>query len=127
MSHDVILVVEDEPLLRIHAVSLLEDMGCSTLEAGTADEAILLLESNADIRGVFTDIDMPGSSMDGLRLAAVIRNRWPPVELVITSGHMRVAATDLPERGHFLSKPYTSAQLERALQSLHLCDFRPSD
>ena len=71
------LIVEYEFLLRMHAVSLLEEAGFDTLEAGSADEAIALLESRKDIRIVFTDINLPGS-MDGLRLAHAIRHRWPP-------------------------------------------------
>lgn len=120
VSQHVVLVVEDEPLLRINAVSLLEDAGCATLEAGSADEAISLLESNANIRAVFTDIELPGS-MDGLRLAAAIRDRWPPVELIVTSGQIRVTNDELPVRGRFLPKPYTLEELAGELRALHLC------
>lgn len=119
MSQSLVLVVEDEPLLRLHAVTMLEDAGYATLEAGSADEAIGHLETNADIRAVFTDIDLPGG-MDGMRLAAAIRERWPPVELIVTSGHITVEKGQLPERGHFLPKPYTSQQLTGVLQTLHL-------
>jgi CheY-like chemotaxis protein len=119
LSRPLVLVVEDEPLLRLHAVTLLEDAGHATLQAGSADEAIAHLESVADIRAVFTDIDLPGG-MDGLRLAATIRERWPPVELILTSGHVQIAQGELPERGHFLPKPYNSGQLTRVLESLHL-------
>ncbi|WP_296378288.1 response regulator [Reyranella sp.] len=119
MSHATVLVVEDEPLLRLHAVMLLEEAGYATLQAGSADEAIERLESTADIRAVFTDIDLPGD-MDGLRLAASIRDRWPPVELILTSGHVKIEKGQLPERGHFLPKPYTSRQLMRALENLHI-------
>ena len=101
----------------MNAVSLLEEAGFGVLEASSADDAIALLESRKDIRIVFTDINMPGS-MDGLRLAHAIRNRWPPIELVLTSGQMRVRAEDMPERGLFLSKPYQPAELVRMVQSL---------
>ena len=57
---------------------------------------------------------------NGLRLAANIRDRWPPVELILTSGHVKIEEGQLPERGQFLPKPYTSAQLSRALKNLHL-------
>ena len=110
LSKPLVLIVEDEPLLRLHAVALIEDAGFTTCEAGSADEAILLLETNGLIRIVFSDIDLPGS-MDGLRLAAAIRKRWPPVELILTSGHLTVDPADLPERGHFFSKPYDAGQL----------------
>jgi CheY-like chemotaxis protein len=117
MSSPLVLIVEDEVLVRLHAVSLLEGAGFSTLQAGSADEAIALLEARKDIRVVFTDINMPGS-MDGLRLAHAIRHRWPPVELVLTSGHMGVPEDDMPTRGLFLDKPYGATELVRMVRSL---------
>ena len=117
MARPLVLIVEDEPLLRLHAVTMLDDAGYATVEAGTAAEAIGHLETNAGIRAVFTDIDLPGD-MDGMRLAAVIRNRWPPVELIVTSGHISVEEGQLPERGHFLPKPYSSQQLAGVLETL---------
>jgi CheY-like chemotaxis protein len=94
----VILVVEDEVLIRMVAVSVAEESGFEVLSAVTADEAIGILESRSDIRLVFTDVHMPGS-MDGLRLAHAVRGRWPPVELLVTSALGNVTARDLPERG----------------------------
>lgn len=119
MSKPVVLIVEDEPLLRLIAVALIEDAGCAALEAGSADEAIAQLEHNADISAVFTDIGLPGE-MDGRRLAAVVRRRWPPVELILTSGHTRIDDSDLPEGGRFLPKPYTATQLADALHAVHI-------
>jgi CheY-like chemotaxis protein len=104
-------------LVRQNAVILLKEAGFDTLEAGSADEAVLLLEVRQDIKVVFTDINMPGS-MDGLELAHAIRRRWPPVELVLTSGYARVSADDLPERGLFLGKPYQPIELVGMISSL---------
>jgi CheY-like chemotaxis protein len=117
LSKSTVLVVEDEPLLRMHAVSIIEEAGFTALEADSADEAIELLESHAEIRIVFTDINLPGS-MDGLRLAAAIRDRWPPIELIVTSGRVKVGPSDLPERSHFFSKPYDAGQLIDTLKAL---------
>jgi CheY-like chemotaxis protein len=117
MASTLVLVIEDEFLVRLNAVSLLEKAGFATLQAGGADEAIALLEARKDIRIVFTDINMPGS-MDGLRLAHAIRHRWPPIELVLTSGNMRVPDEDLPERGIFLHKPYDGPHLVETLRTL---------
>ena len=117
MAPPLVLVVEDEFLVRMNAVSLLEEAGFGVLQAGTADEAIALLEVRKDIRIVFTDINMPGS-MDGLRLAHAIRNRWPPIELVLTSARKRVRNEDMPERGLFLSKPYKPSELVEMVRSL---------
>src|SRR4029450_119836 len=117
MVRPLVLVVEDEFLVRMNAVSLLEEAGFGVLEAASADDAIALLESRKDIRIVFTDINMPGS-MDGLRLAHAIRNRWPPIELVLTSGRVRVRNDALPARGRFLSKPYDPNKLVEVVTSL---------
>jgi len=110
-----VLVVEDEPLSRIHALNLVEEAGYVAIEASNADEAISILEARKDIRIVFTDIDMPGS-MDGLKLARAIRHRWPPIELILTSGHFNLNDSDLPERGRFFPKPYRDEQIISALQ-----------
>jgi len=72
-----VLVVEDEPLIRSHLVAMLENEGCKTYEAGSAAEAIAILESNSKITVVFTDVQMPGT-MDGIALARYVRERWPP-------------------------------------------------
>ncbi len=97
-------------------MSVIEDAGFKTCEATSADEAIALLEREPLIRIVFSDIDLPGG-MDGMRLAAAIRDRWPPVELVLTSGHVKVGDAELPERGHFFSKPYDAGELINTLNS----------
>jgi len=113
----VVLVVEDEGLIRSTAIDMVEAAGFEAIAASDADEAIRILESRNDIRAVFTDVQMPGS-MDGLRLARVVRNRWPPVALIVTSGHAHVEETDLPTGGRFLSKPYQQAKIEGLLRQL---------
>lgn len=107
--------MEDEFFSRLHAVDLVEVAGFRALEASNADEAIAILEKRKDIRIVFTDIDMPGS-MDGLKLARAIRNRWPPIELILTSGHVSIPNSDVPERGLFFPKPYRDQEIVSALQ-----------
>src|ERR1700685_1888365 len=91
-----ILIVEDEPLVRLCAVDAVAAAGFEVIEAASADEAIRILESRSDIRVVFTDMHMPGS-MDGLKLAYAVRNRWPPIKIMVTSGREIVAEEDLPE------------------------------
>ena len=110
-----VLIVEDEIFCRLHAVYLVKAAGYRAIEASNADEAIAILEARKDIRIVFTDIDMPGS-MDGLKLARAIRVRWPPIELILTSGHVDVPENDIPERGLFFSKPYRDPEIVFALQ-----------
>ena len=115
----VVLVVEDEPLLRMHAVGILEDADFEVLDAPNADVAIAILEARADITVVFTDIEMPGS-MDGLKLASAIRGRWPPIELIVTSGRYSIDETDLPERGRFIGKPYSEQSVVAAIRQFQL-------
>ena len=110
-----VLVVEDEFFSRLHAINLVEAAGYKAIEASNADEAIAILESRKDIHIVFTDIDMPGS-MDGLKLARAVRDRWPPIELILTSGHFGVPEDKIPERGLFFSKPYADREIVSALQ-----------
>lgn len=112
----VVLVVEDDPLMRLDAVDLLEKTGFVALEAETADEAIAIPATRKDIRILFTDIDMPGS-MDGVKLAAIVRDRWPPIEVVLTSGHSRPCVDQIPLRGQFIAKPYEDSRLVAALRS----------
>lgn len=112
----VVLVVEDEPLLRMHAVDLIEDAGFDTVEASSADEAVAILMARTDIRIVFTDIDMPGS-MNGLKLAAAVRERWPPIDIIITSGLVSPTVHDMPARVRFFPKPYDDQRLVRALRA----------
>ena len=112
-----VLVVEDETFIRMDVVEMLRAAGFDILEATNADEAIQLLERNSDIRLIFTDIDMPGS-MNGLKLSAAVRDRWPPVKIIATSGHFKVQAGDLPEDARFIAKPYQPAQIISAIREL---------
>jgi CheY-like chemotaxis protein len=111
-----VLVVEDEPLLRMDAVDMIREAGFDVLEASNADEAILLLETRPDIEVMFTDIDMPGS-MNGIKLAHAVRNRWPPIRIIATSGHFAVRGGDLPADVPFIPKPYSSRQVADAFRS----------
>ena len=113
----VVLIVEDEFLLRMDAVEMITAAGFEVVEAENADQAIEILEARFDITVVFTDIQMPGS-MDGLKLARAIRGRWPPIKIVATSGHVDVAETDLPDGGRFLRKPYSPHQITGVLREL---------
>jgi two-component system, response regulator PdtaR len=116
-SRQMVLIVEDEALVRMTAVGMIEEAGFEVLEATNADEAIVLLEARHDITVVFTDIEMPGS-MDGLRLAQAVRGRWPPIKIIATSGRYVVRDGDLPSGGLFLPKPYSAAQISGFLRDL---------
>jgi CheY-like chemotaxis protein len=110
-----ILVVEDELLVRLHAVDTVAAAGFEVIEAASADEALQILESRSDIRVVFTDIQMPGS-MNGLKLVRAVRNRWPPIKIIVTSGRELLTKDDLPEGGRFFAKPYDPTEICKALR-----------
>jgi CheY-like chemotaxis protein len=113
----VILVVEDEPLIRMNAAVLLEDEGYEVIEAATARAALAVLEKrNGEVEALFTDVDMPGD-MNGLELAGIVHRRWPAIALLITSGVVRMPAA-LPGSGMFLEKPYPTGAPLRLLQQL---------
>ena len=116
MEKAVVLVVEDEALIRMGALQMIEDVGFATVEACNADEAIKILESRRDIRAVFTDINMSGS-MDGWKLAHAIRGRWPPIHLIVTSGVDVPSEGQLPANGRFIAKPYSAEQITAALRA----------
>lgn len=112
----VILVVDDEVLINLTTSDNLRREGHTVLSAHTADQAISILESRSDIQLIFTDIDMP-RSMDGLKLAAAVRDRWPPVHIIVTSGHRRPGDSELPAAASFLAKPYHERELFNAIKS----------
>ena len=110
----IVLVVEDEPLIRDFVRCELEDAGFIVLEAANADRAVAILEARNDIRLVFTDVDMPGS-MDGAKLAAAVRDRWPPIHIIITSGKSR--PLQIPENAVFIPKPYIGKNVVAAMRN----------
>lgn len=109
-----VLIVEDEPWTRLSAAAMIEDAGYDILEAVGADEAIRILEGRIDVGFVFTDVEMPGS-MDGLKLAFAVRDRWPFINIVVTSGHRHLSENDLPLGGRFIAKPYDPSLVVRTL------------
>jgi DNA-binding NtrC family response regulator len=113
----VVLIVEDEPLIRMSAVDLFEEAGFITFEAPNADEALVMLGQHPDITILFTDVDMPGT-MDGLDLARKVSESDPGIHLIVGSGHRSVAPADLPHGALFFPKPYDLPRLTAAIQRL---------
>jgi CheY-like chemotaxis protein len=105
LSDAVVLVVEDNPLILMSAVDLVEGAGFISVGAASADEAIAILEAPTDIRLVFTDVEMP-RTIDGVKLAHYIRERWPPIHLIVASGRAILEESQLPQGSRFFSKPY---------------------
>ena len=90
-----VLVVEDEMMLRMRAVDIVEDAGFTPLEAVNADDALAILESRSDIDLLFTDIQMPGT-MDGLKLAHAVHERWPTIKIMLVSGQVTPTESEKP-------------------------------
>lgn len=110
-----ILVVEDEPFVRDDLVDFFEDRGFRVFAAGTADEAIRILDRQQTIFAVLTDIEMPGS-MNGLRLAHYVRDRHPPTILLVASGLVRPKPEELPTDAQFFAKPFNPRVLLQQLR-----------
>jgi CheY-like chemotaxis protein len=117
MRHEslpLVLIVDDEPFIRLTATLLLEDAGFDVVIATNADDALSVLDARSDVRVVFTDVQMPGT-MDGLRLAQKIHERWPRIGVVVTSGRKRPTKAS-PWADPFLEKPYSPSILVREIR-----------
>jgi two-component sensor histidine kinase/ActR/RegA family two-component response regulator len=112
-----VLVVEDEMMLRMRAVNIVEDAGFTAIEAVDADEALAILESRSDVDLLFTDIQMPGS-MDGLRLAHAVHQRWPSIKIILVSGQLTTGEVDKPTDSRFFGKPLEVKQLVAEMQDM---------
>ncbi|MEH3123540.1 MAG: response regulator [Sphingomonas phyllosphaerae] len=112
-----VLVVEDEPILRLDAISMVEKAGFEAVEALSSAEAIRILEERLDIRLVYMDLDMP-RSRKGIEIAAAIRKRWPPIEIILTAAYFTRESVDLPERAEFYPKPIRHDEVIAAMQRL---------
>jgi two-component system, response regulator PdtaR len=112
-----VLLVEDEALVRMMSAEVLAEAGFEVLEAVNADDALSVLDGQPGIEALVTDIDMPGS-MDGLALAHLAYERWPGMPVLLLSGKVRPAQSELPPSGAFVAKPYASATLVSELLRL---------
>jgi CheY-like chemotaxis protein len=112
-----VLVVEDEPFVRMIATEGLEDAGFEVIEAASADDALRILNSRDDVGVLFTDVNMPGSC-DGVELARLVHERWPALRIVITSGRDRPPVGEIPDDGRFVAKPYRTDEVAGVIAEL---------
>jgi two-component sensor histidine kinase/DNA-binding response OmpR family regulator len=112
-----VLIVEDEMILRMRAVDIVEDAGFRPVEAVNADEAMSILESRSDISLLFTDIQMPGS-IDGLKLAHAVHDRWPSIKIILVSGQVKPSDAERPADSRFFGKPLAVEQMIAELQAM---------
>ena len=114
----IVLVVEDDVMLRMRAVDLVEDAGYTSVEAVDADEAFAILQSrSSDIALLFTDIQMPGS-MDGLQLAHAVYERWPQLKIILVSGQLKLSSAEIPRDSRFFGKPLVSGEIIAEMQDM---------
>jgi CheY-like chemotaxis protein len=114
----IVLLVEDEALVRMMAADVLRDEGgFKVVEAANVDEALTVLEATEDVRALVTDVEMPGS-LDGFTLARVVKQAWPQIGIVVTSGRMAPGPKDLPSGALFMPKPYRPADLLAAVRTV---------
>src|ERR1700710_2847210 len=112
-----VLIVEDEMILRMRAVDIVEDAGFTAIEAVNADDALAILESRSDIELLFTDIQMPGS-MDGLKLAHAVHERWPLIKIILVSGQLKLTDADKPADSRFFGKPVDVKDMIAQMQDM---------
>jgi CheY-like chemotaxis protein len=113
----VILVVEDEALIRLSAVGMLEDAGFRMIEAVNSDQALELLSADSDVQLLFTDVNMPGA-IDGLALARQVRDRWPHIGIMVASAIQMPQPEELPAGSRFEQKPYNPDTVVRHAREL---------
>jgi len=113
----IVLLAEDEALVRMMAADVLRDEGgFKVVEVVNADEALAVLEATADVRALVTDVEMPGS-LDGVTLSRVVKQAWPHIGVVVTSGRMAPGPKELPSGTLFIPKPYRPADLVAAVRT----------
>ncbi|WP_298089727.1 response regulator [uncultured Sphingomonas sp.] len=110
-------MVEDEPILRLDAISMVEKAGFEAVEALSSADAIQILKERLDIRLVYMDLDMP-RSRSGIEIAAAIRKRWPPIEIILTAAYFTRESVELPERAEFYPKPINYDEVIGAMRRL---------
>jgi len=112
-----VLIIEDEPVLRIEALDMVERAGFEAVEAWSIDDAIRILETRPDIRIVYMDLDMP-RGVRGIEIAAAIRDRWPPIEIILTAATFNEPDLQLPVRAEFYPKPVQHDRVVAAMRRL---------
>lgn len=112
-----VLIIEDEMLIRMGIAADFQDSGYETVETSTANEALHILRTIPGINVVFTDINMPGD-MDGLTLAHYIRQHWPHMVIIVSSGKHLPTIAALPVGARFLAKPVRQGDMTRLCKDI---------
>jgi two-component system, response regulator PdtaR len=116
-TRNVVLIVEDEPLVRMSISGALLQAGFEVLASSNGAEALEVLAVRPGVFAVVTDIVMPGA-VDGFELAREIQHRWPDIGVVVVSGQMEPPKSHCPNAVLFLSKPFKVSTLLRLLRDI---------
>lgn len=114
----VVVVAEDEALVRMLAVDILEEAGCAVIETANAEAALSVLDERSDVQVLVTDIEMPPGPLNGIDLARLTHERFPQISVVIVSGKVGPSPGDLPPGARFVPKPYSATKLTRVVQEV---------
>lgn len=112
-----VLVVDDEMMLRMRAIDIVEDAGFNPVDAINADKALEILEGRQDIALLWTDVQMPGT-MDGLKLAYIVHDRWPAIKIILVSGQVKLNESDIPLNSRYFAKPLEAKRMVNTLQEM---------
>jgi len=113
----VILIVENEALVRLSGVGIFADAGFRMIEAANSDDALESLVANPDVQLLFTDVNMPGAT-DGLALSRQVRDRWPHIGIIVVSGQSIPQAHEMPAGARFVRKRYDADTVVRHAREL---------
>lgn len=114
----VVLVAEDEALVRMMTVDVLEEAGCAVIETANAEAALAVLDQRSDVQVLVTDVEMPPGPLNGIDLARLTRDQFPHIGVVIVSGKVRPSPDDLPPGARFVPKPYSATKLTRIVREV---------
>jgi CheY-like chemotaxis protein len=117
-DNPVVLVAEDEGLVRMMTVDVLEEAGCAVIESANAEAALAVLGQRSDVQVLITDVEMPPGPLNGFDLARLTREQFPHIGVVIVSGKVRPSPDDLPPGTRFVPKPYSATKLTHVVQEV---------
>jgi CheY-like chemotaxis protein len=117
IAYPTVLIVEDEPIVRMYEAELAEGAGFVTLQANNAEEALRKLAGPEPIQILLTDVNMPGG-VDGITLANIVRERWPEIKVVVVSAYVDSRDPEPPTGIAYLHKPFTHREFVAALLSV---------
>jgi CheY-like chemotaxis protein len=115
-----VLVVDDEPLIRLLVVEVLEELGFTAIEAGDGPSGLKILQSEARLDLLITDVGLPGG-MNGRQMADAARETRPDLKVLFITGYAENAVVGhghLDHGMHVMTKPFALEQLTERIKAL---------